>query len=135
MENASKALIIAGAIILGILIIGLGMAVFNQAREAMAGTNLDSEKAQAFNSKFMEYTGANVTGTQVKNLIDLVISNNNTISTTENLKITLDGTNDVKVLAKKRNNVKNATKYKVTVEGYTNGYITTITVNPTIPNT
>ena len=31
MENASKALIIAGAILLSILIIGLGMAIYQQA--------------------------------------------------------------------------------------------------------
>jgi len=30
MENASKALIIAGAILLSILIIGLGMAIYNE---------------------------------------------------------------------------------------------------------
>ena len=44
MENASKALIIAGAILLSILIIGLGMMVFNQAKEAMTGTGMDQTK-------------------------------------------------------------------------------------------
>ena len=33
MENASKALIIAGAILLAILIISLGLIVYNQAKE------------------------------------------------------------------------------------------------------
>ena len=33
MENASKALIIAGAILLSILIIGLGMFIYNQEQE------------------------------------------------------------------------------------------------------
>ena len=41
MENASKALIIAGAILLSILIIGLGMYIYQQANSATSGTNLD----------------------------------------------------------------------------------------------
>ena len=35
MENASKALIIAGAILLSILIIGLGMSIFNASKTAI----------------------------------------------------------------------------------------------------
>ena len=38
MENASKALIIAGAILLAILIIALGVFIFNKAKSA---TNMD----------------------------------------------------------------------------------------------
>ena len=87
MENASKALIIAGAIILAILIIGLGMVVFNQARDAIGGANLDSEKATAFNSKFLAYTGSSVTGANARSLRDLIIANNGTKSTTENPEI------------------------------------------------
>ena len=129
MENASKALIIAGAIILTILIIGLGMAVFSQAREAIIGTNFDSEKAQAFNSKFMDYTGNSVTGVQLKSLIDLVISNNNTGATSENPTITLAGKSTATDLSTYRNTIKNANRYKVTVTAYdTAGRITTITV-------
>ena len=45
MENASKALIIAGAIILSILIIALGMYIYQQASGAAQGTNLDPQKS------------------------------------------------------------------------------------------
>ena len=41
MENASKALIIAGAILLSILIIGLGMFIYRQAAGVMNNTGLD----------------------------------------------------------------------------------------------
>ena len=41
MENASKALIIAGAILLSILIIGLGMYIYNMAADAITDTGLD----------------------------------------------------------------------------------------------
>ena len=120
MENASKALIIAGAILLSILIIGLGMMVFNQAKEALSGSNLDAEKAQTFNSKFLEYTGNSMTGVQVKNLVDLITNNNNTIATTENPKITVmnDVTDVTATLPAFRNGIKNAQRYAVTVESY-----------------
>lgn len=130
MENASKALIIAGAILLSILIIGLGMLVFNQARDAISGANLDAEKAEAFNSKFMAYTGDGVTGPQVKSLLDLVVNNNQTTTTTENEEILVyNNTTKITDISSFRNKFKNATKYKVVVtEHYTNGHIKTIKI-------
>ena len=71
MENASKALIIAGAILLSILIIGLGMAIYQQAAGAMNGANMDPTKIQAYNSEFLNYDG-----TQVRALLDTVRSHN-----------------------------------------------------------
>ena len=65
MENASKALIIAGAILLSILIIGLGMAIYQQAAGAMNGANMDPTKIQAYNSEFLNYEGTQ-SGTQVR---------------------------------------------------------------------
>ena len=76
MENASKALIIAGAILLSILIIGLGMMVFNNAKDAISGANLDDSKVAAINSKFENYLGPKVKGSNVKSLCDLVKNNN-----------------------------------------------------------
>ena len=71
MENASKALIIAGAILLSILIIGLGMFIFNQASDAMKGANLNQQQAAAHNSQFLKYQGVQ-TGSSLKTLISTV---------------------------------------------------------------
>ena len=57
MENASKALIIAGAILLGILIVGLGMYIYQQAVGAMEGINFDTQQIQSYNAKFEQYEG------------------------------------------------------------------------------
>ena len=76
MENASKALIIAGAIILAILIIGLGMAVFNQAKDAITGSNMDSEKIGAINAKYEEYLGTAIKGSKARTLCDVIRNNN-----------------------------------------------------------
>lgn len=76
MENASKALIIAGAILLSILIIAIGMYVYNNAQSTIneSLTSMSESEKNAFNSKFIGYEGA-ATGSQLKALIgDLVTS-------------------------------------------------------------
>ena len=57
MENASKALIIAGAILLSILIISFGIIVINNVRGNITGANVNDTEVQAFNSKFTAYVG------------------------------------------------------------------------------
>lgn len=75
MENASKALIIAGAILLSILIIGLGMFIYQQAADAMGNTGLQQRQAESHNSQFLQYKGTQ-TGASVKTLISTVESFN-----------------------------------------------------------
>lgn len=75
MENASKALIIAGAILLSILIIGLGMAIYQQASGAIGNAKMDTQKIQAYNSEFASYEGTK-SGTQVRALLDIIRSHN-----------------------------------------------------------
>ena len=90
MENASKALIIAGAILLSIFIIGLGMIIFNNAKDAMSGENLDAEKVQAINSKYDSYLGTNIKGSNVKTLCNLVRDNNLTADGSDTFAIAIN---------------------------------------------
>jgi len=76
MENASKALIIAGAILLAIVIISLGLVVVNNVRNVTDNTNLSEQEIQSFNAKFIAYEGKNVSGSRVNSLIQLVIATN-----------------------------------------------------------
>lgn len=76
MENASKALIIAGAILLAIVIISLGLVVVNNSRGAVDNANLSEQEIQTFNSKFLAYKGDNVSGARVNSLIQLVMATN-----------------------------------------------------------
>ncbi len=76
MENASKALIIAGAILLAIIIITLGLAVVNNARTQMGGANLSKEQIQTFNSQWENFVGKNKTAAEVKAMYSAVIANN-----------------------------------------------------------
>ena len=93
MENASKALIIAGAILLAILIIGLGMSVFSGASGVLKGINLDSQKIEAYNRDLEEYSGT-ISGTKARALCDLVRNRNlsNSDDPTQMVKITQTGT-------------------------------------------
>ena len=75
MENASKALIIAGAILLSILLISLGIMVYNNAKGTVSDANLDAESVQAFNTKFTQYGGTQ-RGTALNALIDAAIASN-----------------------------------------------------------
>lgn len=76
MENASKALIIAGAILISILIIGLSVYIYNNASSTIKRANLGSQEAQAQNKQFEEYFRKNVSASEVKDLVSLVRSNN-----------------------------------------------------------
>lgn len=76
MENASKALIIAGAILLSILIIAIGIYVFNQANSTITSsmTSMNTQEKEAFNNNFTTYQGEN-SGSNVKALLTRVSAN------------------------------------------------------------
>ena len=75
MENASKALIIAGAILLSILIIALGMSVYNSSKSASANADLSATEVSSFNSTFEAYEGKQK-GSTVRTLITSILSSN-----------------------------------------------------------
>lgn len=75
MENASKALIMAGAVLIAMLVISLGIMMFNtMSNSVKTDSSLQKEDISAFNSKLTPYLGNNVSGSQVKALIQLARS-------------------------------------------------------------
>ena len=76
MENASKALIIAGAILLAILIISLGIMIYNQASGVVNNNSMSQVDISSFNQQFTQYEGTNVRGAQVNSLLSQVQSSN-----------------------------------------------------------
>lgn len=78
MENATKALLIAAAVLVAILIISLGLVVYNKASEAVDGSaDLSEYQIQQFNEKFTKYQGENVSGGEVNALLTTVFNHNN----------------------------------------------------------
>ena len=122
MENASKALIIAGAI----LLISLGIMIFNQASSVVSDSGMNDAQKATFNSKFQKYEGT-ITGAQVKSLVNDVLA----INSDDNVEndIALSGAVTV---AKKANTASTSTiktneKYTVAIT-YVNGLVDTITI-------
>ena len=76
MENASKALIIAGAILLSILIIAIGMYIYNSSQNSIseAGSQIDAQERQNFNQQWDMYEGKQ-SGSNVRALISKLASN------------------------------------------------------------
>ena len=80
MENASKALIIAGAILLSILIIGIAMFIFNSGTETIEKTaaRMNEQEKQTHNQRFQKFSGERRSGTDIKSLINELIQNYST---------------------------------------------------------
>ena len=76
MENASKALIIAGAILLAIIIISLGLMVVNNARNTIGNASINKQEIEQFNSEWVSYEGTNKTASEVKTMIQAVNASN-----------------------------------------------------------
>lgn len=89
MENATKALIIAGAILISILLISVGIIVYQSATGVIeeGGTQMDAEQIRMFNEKFTSSAGSKVKATTVRNVVNNIITSN---ATNETNKIVLD---------------------------------------------
>ena len=98
MENASKALIIAGAILLAILLISLGIMIFNQASSVVSGTGMTDAEITTFNAKFQKYEG-DIKGSMVKSLINDIIAVNNDSNDENNITLGTGSTANASVSA------------------------------------
>ena len=129
MENASKALIIAGAILLSILLISLGIMIFNQAQDATKNSGMSQAQVSTFNNKFSKYEGKKISGSEVRGLIQEIIASNGD-EDNKNAKpartISVAGAiTDTNNTAK----IKASKSYEISLTKYnTEGYVTEITI-------
>lgn len=93
MENATKALIIAGAVLISILLISVGIMVFNASSDPInqAQNSSEAQAVQMFNESFQQFLGTNITGQQAKSLISAVQASN---GKNKDHQVTLDSTNN-----------------------------------------
>ena len=119
MENATKALIIAAAILIAIVLISLGVFVLGQG-STMVQENSDMTATQVstYNSKWEAFLGTKVSGSKVKQLINTVNQHNDQAED-DSKKIVLSGITSV-------SDVKIGDTYKVEVDtskgGTSKGY-------------
>lgn len=79
MENASKALLMAGGVLIGLLIISLGVYLFTNfgGTAGQIQANIDENQLAQFNSQFTSYVGRdNVTIHEVVSMAKLATQNN-----------------------------------------------------------
>ncbi len=128
MENASKALIIAGAILLAILIIGLGVYIYRQAAGVIDTGTMDQLVVSQFNAQFEPYLGNNVSGSNVKQLIKIINASN---CAKEDLPVTIEVDGEE---VKNDSKIKSGNTYKVesSSEGNKAGYIEKITITENV---
>lgn len=128
MENASKALLIAGAILIVILLIAVGMMVYNGAQGSIqkAIGSMSSTEKQIHNSQFEPYIGQNVSGSNLRTLYSKVISNN---GNADNVKVSINNKDTDADLSSDMSAISTAASSKYTVTAtYTEGVITAISV-------
>ena len=124
MENATKALLIAGAVLIVILLIGVGMLIFNSSTQPVqtAVTQMSAQDKSIFNAQFENYAGVQ-NGTSVRTLLANVISSNAVYDAqvSANTKTTAD---EISTL---RTGISLSKKYTVTL-GYTDdGLVNAVT--------
>ena len=146
MENASKALIIAASVLLAIMVVSLGLVIFNKAKSSQDTTSLDESEITMFNSKFERYAG-NQNGSHVKSLISFAISNasvnkdepsklpafiwqSNGIKIDASPEATALQNDYITPLSTARNKIKTTSQYTVTLGYGTSGLINSITITP-----
>ena len=120
MENASKALIIAGAILLAILIISLGIMIYQQASGVVNNNSMTEVDVSTFNAKFEQYLGSNVRGAQVNALIN-TINTNNMSQDDDSKKVAVKVDNKSETKTNNAKNYHTGSTYNVTVSKYTKG--------------
>ncbi len=78
MDNAVKALIIAGAVLIAILLIGVGITIFNSASKPLdqGARQADRQEVEMFNNSILSSVGQGISGNQVKTLVSAITSSN-----------------------------------------------------------
>lgn len=89
MENASKALIIAGSVLLAILIIGLGIYIVNVSSVDMESTK-NKVSNDVFNNKYLIYEGVQ-RGKKIKEVLTMIAIENEPLVDRRDFKIVAIG--------------------------------------------
>ena len=80
MDNASKALIMAGAILIAVAIVGIGIYIFSASNSLTnnAVDQIDTIAVQMFNNNFYQYASNNesITGARAEQLRNVALAHN-----------------------------------------------------------
>ena len=132
MENASKALIIAGSVLLAIILISLGIYIVNKGQDAMDSKQFDQAEVDAFNKQFLPYEGT-IKGSKLKALVNAVnTSNTNQGSKDASRIVSISGTDmeaqDATTGIYRTSKIAATKSYTVEMDLDANGFVNSITV-------
>lgn len=140
MENASKALLIAGAILIVIVLISIGMMIVQSSQDTISqvGDMTTKQAVLTFNTDFSNYQGSQ-RGSSVRTLLQSVATNNATNSSGHIIKISIvdnvqSGVNKTDITAsteitQSASSIVNSAKYNVEITDTDNeGYITAMKI-------
>ena len=130
MENATKALMIAAAILVAIIIISLGLNVVRQGQEAVQSADMSAAEIEAYNAQFTSYEGTNQSTADVNALLGKVLSHNQTqVQQKTGRSVTVTCANGGKVDMAKGTitRVTGSARYTITCT-LTNSIVTAITI-------
>ena len=140
MENASKALLIAGAILIAIVLISLGVMILGQGSDLVKNANMSDTEITAYNREFEQYLGDNIRGNVVRQLLTKVQQHNRTNADDYSKLIDMVGTDaeatnaNVEIpdtgvtITLKSADIATGRNYKVTADYSSTGLITKIYV-------
>lgn len=131
MENATKALMIAGAVLLAIMIIGVGMMIFQNAQGTIGGaaSKMKQQEIDLFNNQFTNYEGLQ-SGSNVKALIGSIITNNSVAveeGNEDTKTVSFNGATDSAALSSERTKIVSGKKYNVVIAYDASGLVHEIT--------
>lgn len=138
MENATKALLIAAAVLVAIIIISLTLSIVQQNSDVIADANPSEAEMAQFNQKFTTYEGSNISTAQANTLIETVLSHNAQETNTGDaryvaISYTPKGGKDTSIVTVKNGTATPADNTKLTGTSYysvkctkTNGLVTSI---------
>ncbi len=113
MENASKALLMAGGMLIALLVIGALLLAFNQIGDYEKGKSSMTKSSQVadFNKEFGKYSGDDVKGYDLITLINKAIDFNSKEGTTKETANSVDYSKKIKIVITNMKKFKN--KYGV----------------------
>ena len=132
MDNASKALIMAGAILIAVAIVGIGIYIFSAANGMTddALNQIDALTVTSINSQLQQYEGI-IRGREVKALLNTArsINKQNALPDSQQIMAQLPGAKSGATIPDDTSSIKDNSTYKVTFTyGGPGGYISLITI-------
>lgn len=129
MENATKALLIAAAILIAILIISLSLYVYRMASDTVGSVNLSEAEMATHNGKFESAAGHRVSGSAVNALFSTIVTNNAAPDCKQQVTTECKATNQTGAGVKNGivTKINTGLYYKVTLT-YTAGLVSKVTI-------